>query len=221
MGSKTRKGLFMLPVIALLMMAIVLAGCAGVEQAARNAGFEVSVPFTAGRTDAAQEQTDVISFSVFEPKADGFRNYSKAKYAVPAEEMLVDRAQLLGLTAPEMTVLVGGMRVLNANFNKSQNGVFTKKTESLTNDFFVNLLDMGTKWKAASEDGDVFEGRDYKTGELKWTGTRVDLIFGSNSELRAIAEVYASDDSQQKFVQDFIAAWNKVMNADRFDLARP
>ena len=200
---------------------IVLAGCAGVEQAAKNAGFDLSVPFTPGRTDALQEQTDVVSFSVLEPKADGFRNYSKAKYAVSAEEMLVDRAQLLGLTAPEMTVLVGGMRVLNANHNKSQHGVFTKNPESLTNDFFVNLLDMDTKWKATSEDSDTFEGRDYKTGELRWTGTRVDLIFGSNSELRAIAEVYASDDAQQKFVQDFVTAWNKVMNADRFDLARP
>ena len=198
---------------------IILAGCAGVEQAAKNAGFDLSVPFTPGRTDALQEKTDAASFSVLEPKADGFRNYSKAKYAVSAEEMLVDRAQLLGLTAPEMTVLVGGMRVLGANYNKSQHGVFTKNPESLTNDFFVNLLNMDTKWKATSEDGDTFEGRDYKTGELKWTGTRVDLIFGSNSELRAIAEVYASDDAQQKFVQDFVKAWNKVMNADRFDLA--
>ena len=200
---------------------IVLAGCAGIEQAAMNAGFDLSVPFTPGRTDVLQEQTDVVSFSVLEPKADGFRNYSKAKYAVSAEEMLVDRAQLLGLTAPEMTVLVGGMRVLNANYNKSQNGAFTKNSESLTNDFFVNLLDMDTKWKATSEDSGTFEGRDYKTGELRWTATRVDLIFGSNSELRAIAEVYASDDAKQKFVQDFVTAWNKVMNADRFDLARP
>jgi len=200
---------------------IVLAGCAGIEQAAMNAGFDLSVPFTPGRTDVLQEQTDVVSFSVLEPKADGFRNYSKAKYAVSAEEMLVDRAQLLGLTAPEMTVLVGGMRVLNANDNKSQYGVFTKNPESLTNDFFVNLLDMDTKWKATSEDSDTFEGRDYKTGELRWTATRVDLIFGSNSELRAIAEVYASDDAKQKFVQDFVTAWNKVMSADRFDLARP
>ncbi len=198
---------------------IVLAGCAGVEQGAKNAGFDVSVPFTPGRTDASQEQTDVISFSVLEPKADGFRNYSKDKYAVSAEELLVDRAQLLGLTAPEMTVLVGGLRVLNANYKKSQHGVFTNNPESLTNDFFVNLLDMGTTWKATSKDDDTFQGRDRKTGELKWTGTRVDLIFGSNSELRAIAEVYASDDAQQKFVQDFVTAWNKVMNADRFDLA--
>jgi catalase-peroxidase len=197
---------------------IVLAGCAGVEKAAKNAGFEVTVPFSPGRTDASQEQTDVIAFSVLEPKADGFRNFSKAKYAVSAEELLVDRAQLLGLTAPEMTVLVGGMRVLNANYHQSQHGVFTKNPESLTNDFFVNLLDMGTKWKATSEDGDLFEGRDAKADELKWTGTRIDLLFGSNSELRAIAEVYASDDAQQKFVDDFIAAWNKVMNADRFDL---
>jgi catalase-peroxidase len=198
---------------------IVLAGCAGVEQAAKNAGFDLPVPFTPGRTDALQEQTDVASFSVLEPKADGFRNYSKAKYAVSAEEMLIDRAQLLGLTAPEMTVLVGGMRVLNINYNKSQHGVFTKNPESLTNDFFVNLLDMGTKWELTSKDSDIFKGKDYKTGKLKWTGTRVDLIFGSNSELRAIAEVYASDDAQQKFIQDFVTAWNKVMNADRFDLA--
>ena len=197
---------------------IVLAGAAGVEQAARNAGFEVTVPFAPGRTDASQEQTDVEAFSVLEPKADGFRNFSKAKYAITAEEMLVDRAQLLGLTAPEMTVLVGGMRALNANYNKSQHGVFTKNPESLTNDFFVNLLDMGTTWKATSEDSDIFEGWD-ETGKAKWTGTRVDLIFGSNSELRAIAEVYASDDAKEKFVHDFISAWNKVMNADRFDLA--
>jgi catalase-peroxidase len=197
---------------------IVLAGCAGIEQAAKNAGSDLSVPFTPGRTDALQEQTDVVSFSVLEPKADGFRNYSQAKYAVSTEEMLVDRAQLLGLTAPEMTVLVGGMRVLNANYNKSQHGVFTKNPESLTNDFFVNLLDMDTKWGATSEDSDIFEGKDYKTGKLKWTGTRIDLIFGSNSEIRAIAEVYASDDAQQKFIQDFTTAWNKVMNADRFDL---
>jgi catalase-peroxidase len=198
---------------------IVLAGCAGVEQAAKNADFDVTVPFVPGRTDASQEQTDVYSFSVLEPKVDGFRNYSKAKYAVSAEELLVDRAQLLGLTAPEMTVLVGGMRVLNTNYKKLQHGVFTKHPESLTNDFFINLLAMDTRWNASSDDGEIFEGRDYKTGELKWTGTRVDLIFGSNSELRAIAEVYASDDAQQKFVQDFVTAWNKVMNADRFDLA--
>ncbi|KAB2952400.1 catalase/peroxidase HPI [Heliorestis acidaminivorans] len=198
---------------------IVLAGCAGIEEGAKNAGFDVAVPFTAGRTDASQEQTDVISFSVLEPKADGFRNYSKAKYAVSLEEMLVDRAQLLGLTAPEMTVLIGGMRVLNANYKQSQHGVFTKTPESLTNDFFVNLLDMDTKWKAVAEDGDTFEGRDGKTNELKWTATRLDLIFGSNSELRAIAEVYASDDAKEKFLHDFIGAWNKVMNADRFDRA--
>jgi catalase-peroxidase len=199
---------------------IVLAGCAGIEKAANNAGFDQAVPFTPGRTDALQEQTDTVSFSVLEPKADGFRNYSKSKYAVSLEEMLVDKAQLLGLTAPEMTVLVGGMRVLNANYNSSQHGVFTKSPESLTNDFFVNLLDMGTMWKAAFEEGDVFEGRDAKTGTLKWTATRVDLIFGSNSELRAIAEVYASDDAGKKFIDDFVKAWNKVMNADRFDLAR-
>ena len=198
---------------------LVLAGCAAVEKAAKNAGVDVSVPFTPGRADASQEQTDVPSFSVLEPVADGFRNYSKAKYAVSAEELLVDRAQLLGLTAPEMTVLIGGMRMLNANFKKAPHGVFTDKPETLTNDFFVNLLDMGTVWKAASDDGDVFEGRDRNTDELKWTGTRVDLIFGSNSELRAIAEVYACDDAQEKFVHDFVAAWNKIMNADRFDIA--
>ena len=198
---------------------IVLGGCAGVEQAAKNAGYDVTVPFTPGRTDASQEQTDMISFAVLEPVADGFRNYQKEKYAVTAEELLVDRAQLLTLTAPEMTVLVGGMRVLNANFGQSQHGVFTKRPETLTNDFFVNLLDMSTTWKATSEDEDVFEGRDRATGELKWTGTRVDLIFGSNSQLRALAEVYACEDSQEKFLHDFVAAWNKVMNLDRFDLA--
>jgi catalase-peroxidase len=198
---------------------IVLAGCAGVEQAARNAGHAVTVPFAPGRMDASQEQTDVESFAVLEPVADGFRNYLKGKYSVPAEELLVDRAQLLTLTAPEMTVLVGGMRVLNANFRRSPDGVFTKRPEALTNDFFVNLLDMGTTWKAASKDADVFEGRDRKTGALKWTGTRVDLVFGSNSQLRAVAEVYGSSDAQKKFVDDFVAAWNKVMNLDRFDLA--
>ena len=198
---------------------IVLGGCAGVEQAAKNAGHDVTVPFTPGRTDASQEQTDVVSFYVLEPSADGFRNYQKKKYAVSAEEMLVDRAQLLTLTAPEMTVLVGGMRVLNANFGQSQHGVFTKRPETLTNDFFVNLLDMSTTWKATSEDEDVFEGRDRATGELKWTGTRVDLTFGSNSQLRALAEVYGSKDSQEKFLHDFVAVWNKVMNLDRFDLA--
>jgi catalase-peroxidase len=198
---------------------IVLGGCAGVEQAAKNAGHDVTVPFTPGRTDASQEQTDVVSFYVLEPSADGFRNYQKKKYAVSAEEMLVDRAQLLTLTAPEMTVLVGGMRVLNANFGQSQHGVFTQRPETLTNDFFVNLLDMSTAWKATSEDEDLFEGRDRATGELKWTGTRVDLIFGSNSQLRALAEVYGCEDSQEKFLKDFVAVWNKVMNLDRFDLA--
>jgi len=197
---------------------IVLGGCAAVEAAAKKAGHDVTVPFTPGRTDASQEQTDVKAFAVLEPSADGFRNYQKAKYAVAAEEMLVDRAQLLTLTAPEMTVLVGGMRVLNANYGQSQHGVFTKQPETLTNDFFMNLLDMGTTWNATSEDKDVFEGRDRKTGELKWTGTRVDLIFGSNSQLRALAEVYGCEDSKEKFVHDFIAAWNKVMNLDRFDL---
>ena len=198
---------------------IVLGGCAGIEQAAKNAGHEVTVPFTPGRADASQEQTDVESFAYLEPAADGFRNYLKAQYAVPAEEMLVDRAQLLTLTAPEMTVLVGGMRVLNTNFGQSQHGVFTKRPEALTNDFFVNLLDLGTTWKATSEAEEVFEGRDRTTGELRWTGTRVDLIFGSNSELRAIAEVYGCEDSQERFTHDFVAAWTKVMNLERFDLA--
>jgi len=197
---------------------IVLAGCAGIEKAAKNAGRDVTVPFTPGRMDALQEQTDAQSFAALEPVADGFRNYLKAKYSVTAEELLIDRAQLLTLTSPEMTVLVGGMRVLNANVGQSPHGVFTKRPEALTNDFFVNLLDMGTEWKAASEDGDVFEGRDRSTGELRWTATRVDLIFGSNSQLRAVAEVYACEDSREKFLHDFVAAWNKVMNLDRFDL---
>ncbi len=196
---------------------IVLGGCAAVEKAAKNAGHDVTVPFMPGRMDALQEQTDVESFAVLEPVADGFRNYLKTKYTVSAEELLIDRAQLLTLTAPEMTVLIGGLRVLNANYGQSRHGVFTKRPETLTNDFFVNLLDMSTAWKPTSEDKDVFEGRDRTTGELKWTGTRVDLIFGSNSQLRALAEVYACDDSQKKFVHDFVAAWNKVMNADRFD----
>jgi catalase-peroxidase len=198
---------------------IVLAGCAGVEKAAINAGFETPVPFTPGRMDASQEQTDVESFDVLEPIADGFRNYLKGKYAVSAETLLLDKAQLLTLTAPEMTVLVGGMRVLNTNVGGTQHGVFTKRPEALTNDFFVNLLDMGTEWKAVSQDADVFEGRDRKTGEPKWTGARVDLIFGSNSQLRSLAEVYGSSDAGKKFVHDFVAAWNKVMNLDRFDLA--
>jgi len=197
---------------------IVLGGCAAVEEAAKNGGFDVTVPFTPGRTDASEEQTDAESFAVLEPAADGFRNYLKAKYTVSAEELLVDRAQLLTLTAPEMTVLVGGMRVLGANFEKSQNGVFTRRPETLTNDFFKNLLDMRTTWKQTAEDDGVFEGRDRDSGELKWTGTRVDLIFGSNSQLRALAEVYASEDSREKFVRDFVEAWNKVMNLDRFDL---
>jgi catalase-peroxidase len=197
---------------------IVLAGCAGVEQAAKNAGHHVTVPFTPGRMDASQEQTDVASFAVLEPKADGFRNYQKTLYAVPAEELLVDKAQLLTLTAPEMTVLVGGMRVLGTNFGQTKHGVFTKKPEALTSDFFVNLLDMGMEWKPVSDAKDLFEGHDRKTGEVRWTGTRVDLIFGSNAQLRAIAEVYASADGQEKFVRDFVAAWTKVMNLDRFDL---
>jgi catalase-peroxidase len=198
---------------------IVLGGCAAVERAAKQAGHKVTVPFAPGRTDTSQKQTDVPSFAVLEPKADGFRNYLKAKYAVSAEELLVDRAQLLTLTAPEMTVLIGGMRVLNTNFGQTSHGVFTKRPETLTNDFFVNLLDMNTVWKATTKDEDLFEGRERATGERKWTGTRVDLIFGSNSQLRAISEVYASEDSQEKFVQDFAAAWNKVMNLDRFELS--
>jgi len=198
---------------------IVLAGCAGVEQAAKNAGHAVTVPFAPGRTDATQAQTDVASFSVLEPVADGFRNHQKTRYAVSAEELLVDRAQLLTLTAPEMTVLVGGLRVLGANTGQSQHGVFTKRPEALTNDFFANLLDMGTTWTPVSKDADVFEGRDRKTGAKRWTATRVDLVFGSNSQLRALAEVYGSSDAQAKFVRDFVAAWVKVMNLDRFDLA--
>ncbi len=197
---------------------IVLGGCAAVEQAARKAGTDVTVPFTPGRTDASQEQTDAASFAVLEPVADGFRNYQKAKYAVTAEELLIDRAQLLTLTAPEMTVLVGGMRALNANFDQTQYGVFTDRPETLSNDFFVNLLDMGTVWKPTAKDEDLFEGHDRATGELKWTGTRIDLVFGSNSQLRALAEVYACEDSQEKFVEDFVAAWDKVMNLDRFDI---
>jgi catalase-peroxidase len=199
---------------------IVLAGCAGVEQAAKNAGHDVTVPFTPGRMDASQEQTDAASFAVLEPKADGFRNYQKARYAASAEELLIDKAQLLTLTAPEMTVLLGGMRVLNTNFGQTKHGVFTRKPEALSNDFFVNLLDMGTEWKAVSDAGDIFEGRDRQTGAVKWTGTRVDLIFGSNSQLRALAEVYGSSDAQKKFVNDFVAAWTRVMNLDRFDLNR-
>ena len=198
---------------------IVLAGCAGVEKAARNAGFDVIVPFTPGRTDATREQTDVDSFAVLEPLADGFRNYMKKKYRISSEEMLVDKAQLLTLTAPEMTVLVGGMRALNANVDKSKMGVLTDRPESLTNDFFVNLLDLGTTWKGMGGSDDVFEGRDRKSGDVKWTASRVDLIFGSNSELRALAEVYGCSDSQAKFVKDFVAAWTKVMNLDRFDIA--
>jgi catalase-peroxidase len=198
---------------------IVLAGCAGVEKAAKDAGFSVTVPFTPGRMDASQEQTDLESFAALEPAADGFRNYLKTKFTVSTEELLIDKAQLLTLTAPEMTVLVGGMRVLNTNFDKSKHGVFTNRPEVLTNDFFVNLLDMSTAWMPASEDKETFNGLDRKTGAVKWTGTRADLIFGSNSELRALAEVYGSTDAQEKFVMDFVAAWNKVMNADRFDLA--
>lgn len=198
---------------------IVLAGCVGIEKAAKNAGHSITVPFTAGRVDASQEQTDVESFAVLEPKADGFRNYAKSHHAMVAEEMLIDKAQLLTLTAPELTVLVGGMRVLNANFNQSKHGVFTSRSETLSNDFFVNLLDLNTTWKATNDHQDLFEGSDRKTGAAKWTGTRIDLIFGSNSELRAIAEVYGSSDSEEKFIKDFVAAWTKVMNLDRFDIA--
>ena len=198
---------------------IVLGGCAAVEQAAKNAGHDVTVPFAPGRTDASQEQTDVDSFAVLEPAADGFRNYLQAGEKLPAETLLVDRAYMLTLTAPEMTVLVGGMRALNANFGQSRHGVFTDRPQTLTNDFFVNLLDMSTEWKASATDEDVYEGRDRGTGQVKWTATAVDLVFGSNSQLRAIAEVYACDDAKEKFVHDFVAAWDKVMNLDRFDLA--
>lgn len=197
---------------------IVLAGGAAVEQAAKNAGFDVRVPFTPGRVDASQEQTDVESFAALEPVADGFRNYLGKGNRLPAEYLLIDRANLLTLSAPEMTVLVGGLRVLGANHQKSSAGVLTKTPESLTNDFFANLLDLGTTWTATSQDANTFEGRDSSTGEVKWTGTRADLVFGSNSELRAVAEVYASDDAKEKFVKDFVAAWDKVMNLDRFDL---
>ncbi len=198
---------------------IVLGGCAAVEQAARNAGHDITVPFTPGRMDASAEQTDAHSYAVLEPSADGFRNYLKTDFTVSAEELLVDRAQLLTLTAPEVTVLVGGLRVLNANVGQAQHGVFTKRPEALTNDFFVNLLDMGTTWKPATGSTNVFEGHDRETGDLKWTGTRVDLIFGSNSQLRAIAEVYGCDDAQESFVHAFVKAWDKVMMLDRFDLA--
>ena len=197
---------------------IVLGGCAAVEAAAKKAGHEGKVPFSPGRMDASQEQTDVHSFAVMAPTADGFRNYLRNGHQMPAEELLVDRAQLLTLTAPEMTVLIGGLRALNANFGHSKHGVFTKRPETLTNDFFVNLLDMNTKWQASSTSEGVYEGRDRATGKIKWTGTRVDLVFGSNSQLRAIAEVYACDDSTKAFVKDFVAAWNKVMNLDRYDL---
>ena len=199
---------------------IVLGGCAAIEHAAKTGGHDVAVPFTPGRTDATQEQTDVESFAVLEPAADGFRNYLKTRFTVSAEELLVDKAQLLTLTAPEMTALVGGMRVLNTNADGSDRGVFTHRPETLSNDFFVNLLDMGTTWKATTDDDDVFEGRERSSGDLKWTGTRVDLIFGSNSELRALAEVYACGDSEERFVEDFVTAWNKVMNLDRFDIDR-
>jgi catalase-peroxidase len=199
---------------------IVLAGSAGVEQAAKNAGHSITVPFTPGRMDASQEQTDVESFGFLEPVADGFRNYLKTRYRVPAEALLIDKAQLLTLTVPEMTVLIGGLRVLNTNVGQTPHGVFTKRPEALTNDFFTNLLDMGVEWKPVSDANEEFEGRDRKTGDLKWSGTRVDLVFGSNAQLRALAEVYASSDAQEKFVKDFVAAWTKVMNLDRFDVKR-
>jgi catalase-peroxidase len=198
---------------------IVLAGGVGVEQAAKAAGHNITVPFTPGRMDASQEHTDVESFSVLEPVADGFRNFQKTKFSVPAEKLLVDKAQLLTLTAPEMTVLLGGLRVLDTNVGRTQHGVLTKRPGVLTNDFFVNLLDMATEWKSVSPDQDLFEGRDRTTGEVKWTGTRCDLVFGSNSILRSLAEVYACSDAQKKFLEDFVAAWTKVMNLDRFDLA--
>jgi catalase-peroxidase len=198
---------------------IVLGGCAAVEEAAKRAGHKVKIPFSPGRTDASRKQTDVNSFAVLEPAADGFRNYLRNGHQMPAEELLVDRAQLLTLTAPEMTVLIGGLRALNANFGHSKHGVFTNRPETLTNDFFVNLLDMNTTWEPSSTSEGVYEGRDRATGKIKWTGTRVDLVFGSNSQLRAIAEVYACDDSKKAFVKDFVAAWNKVMNLDRYDLA--
>jgi catalase-peroxidase len=200
---------------------IVLGGCAAVEQAAKNAGFEVTVPFAPGHTDASQEQTDVEAFAVLEPSADGFRNYLRAGQKLPPETLLVDRAFMLNLTAPEMTVLVGGMRALKANFGRSAHGVFTDRPETLTNDFFVNLLDAGTEWKASASAENVYEGRDRATGGLKWTATAVDLVFGANSQLRAIAEVYACDDAKEKFAHDFVQAWNKVMSLDRFDLAVP
>jgi catalase-peroxidase len=199
---------------------IVLGGCAGVEEAARKAGHPVTVPFTPGRMDASQERTDVQSFSVLEPAADGFRNYQKANLPASAEELLLDRAQLLTLTAPEMTVLIGGMRALDTNTGGSKHGILTKRPGMLTNDFFVNLLDMRASWKATSDAKDVFEARDASTGQLEWTGTRVDLVIGSNAQLRALAEVYASSDAQAQFVQDFVAAWNKVMNLDRYDVAK-
>jgi catalase-peroxidase len=197
---------------------IVLAGCAAVEQAAKNAGYEVKVPFTPGRADASQEQTDIASFAILEPVADGFRNYFQSRTRATAEELLVDKAQLLSLSAPELTALLGGMRVLDTNFDQSKHGVFTKNNAALTTDFFVNLLDMNTTWKATDDAQNLFEGRDRKTGEVKWTGTRADLIFGSNSELRALAEVYACNDAKEKFVKDFVAVWDKLMNLGRFDL---
>lgn len=199
---------------------IVLAGNVAVEKAVGEAGYDIAVPFAPGRVDALQEQTDVNSFKVLEPIADGFRNYVKGKYSVLPETLLIDKAQLLTLTIPELTVLIGGLRVLETNFDHSKHGVFTDRPGVLTNDFFVNLLDMRTEWKPVSDSKDLFEGHDRKTGELKWTGTRVDLVFGADSELRAVAEVYGSADAHEKFVKDFVAAWNKVMNLDRFDLAR-
>lgn len=204
------------PILA-IAFGVAPSPCPAIEQAAKNAGYNITVPFIPGRTDATQEETDIKSFNVLEPKVDGFRNYMKDSYEVTSDEMLIDRAQLLSLTIPEMTVLVGGMRVLNTNYKQSQEGVFTNREESLTNDFFVNLLDINTVWKALPDIKEMFVGYDRQTGSVKWTATRVDLIFGSNSQLRAVAEVYASNGNEEKFIQDFVTAWNKVMNADRFD----
>ena len=216
--EKIKKGFDSKKKIVSIADLIVLGGNVGIEKAAKNAGKKIKVPFSPGRGDATQDQTDIHSFGLLEPRADAFRNYSKGKYSISTEEMMIDRANLMNLTAPEMTVLIGGMRVLNSNYDGSKHGVFTKKPGSLTNDFFVNLIDMNTTWKETSEEEELFEGRDRKTNKVKWTGTRADLIFGSNSQLRALAEVYACEDSKDKFMNDFIAAWTKVMNSDRFDI---
>jgi catalase-peroxidase len=216
--EKIKKGFDSKSKLVSIADLIVLGGNVGIEKAAKSAGKKIKVPFSPGRGDATQDQTDINSFGLLEPQADGFRNYVKGKYSLSAEEMMIDRANLMKLTAPEMTVLIGGMRVLETNFDNSNNGVFTKKPGKLTNDFFINLLDMSTTWKETSKEEDLFEGRDRKTGKVKWKGTRADLIFGSNSQLRAFAEVYACEDSDDKFVADFVAAWTKVMNSDRFDV---